>query len=98
MIGVVGLQNSMDLLKGELGSSDETRVTSTLDGNEVVGIADEKVSDMSEVADQETTTIAARKTEPNVSCVPVVSVTYISYRLLRDLPAPVSLRPCETKI
>lgn len=97
MISVVGLQNSMDLLKGELGSSDETRVTSTLDGNEVIGIEAERVSGISEVADQETT-IPAIKTEPNESCAPVVSVTHISYGLYTDLPAPVSVRPCETKI
>ena len=46
------LQNHMDLLNGELGSSNETHVTSTLDGNEVIGIEAERVSDMSDVADQ----------------------------------------------
>jgi hypothetical protein len=71
----------MDLLNSELGSSDETRVTSTRDGNEVTGIEAERVSDISEVADQETTTIRAIKTDLNVSFVPVVSVTHISYRL-----------------
>ena len=79
MISVVVLQNGMDLLNGELGSSNETRVTSTVDGKEVTGIETERVSDVSEVADQETVTIPAIKTEPNVSCVPVVSVTHISY-------------------
>ena len=95
MISVVGLQNSMDLLKGELGSSNETRATSTLEGNEVIGIEAERVSDISEVADQETVTIAARKTEPNVSCLPVVSVTCISYRLYPELPVPISVCPCD---
>jgi len=79
VISVVVLQNGMDLLNGELGSSNETRVTSTVDGKEVTGIETERVSDVSEVADQETVTIPAIKTEPNVSCVPVVSVTHISY-------------------
>ena len=79
MISVVVLQNSMDLLNSELGSSNETRVTSTVDGKEVTGIEAERVSDISEVADQEAVTISAIKTEPNVSCVPVVSVTHISY-------------------
>jgi hypothetical protein len=88
----------MDLLNRELGSSNETHVTSTLDGNEVIGIKAERVSDVSEVANQETTRIPAIKTEPNVSFMPVVSVTHISYRLCPDLPAPVSLCPCETKI
>jgi hypothetical protein len=68
----------MDVLNSEPGSSDETRVTSTVDGKEVTGIEAERVSDISEVVDQETT-IPAIKTEPNVSCVPVVSVTHVSY-------------------
>jgi len=79
VISVVVLQNNMDLLNSELSSSNETRVTSTVDGKEVTGIEAERVSDVSEVADQETVTIPAIKTEPNVSCVPVVSVTHISY-------------------
>jgi hypothetical protein len=98
VISVVDLQNGMDLLNGELGSSDETRVSSTLDGNEVIGIEAERVSDISEIADQETTTVPAIKMEPNISCVPVVSVTHISYRLYPDLPAHVSVCRCETKI
>jgi hypothetical protein len=84
----------MDLLKGELGTSNDTRVTSTLDGNDVIGRECERVR---EVADQGTTTVPAKKTEPSVSCVPVVSATHISYRLYPDLPAAVSLCPCETK-
>jgi len=79
VISVVVLQNSMDLLNSEPGSSNETRVTSTADGKEVTGIEAERAPDISEVADQETVTIPAIKTEPNVSCVPVVSVTHISY-------------------
>jgi len=79
VISVVVLQNNMDLLNSELGSSNETRVTSTGDGKEVTDIKAERVSDVSEVADQETVTIPEIKTEPNVSCVPVVSVTHISY-------------------
>jgi hypothetical protein len=98
VISVVDLQNSMDSLNGELGSPNETRVTSTLDGNEVIGIEAEMVSDISEVANQETTTIPAIETEPNVSCMPVVSVMHISYTLYPDLPAAVSVCPFETKI
>jgi len=79
VFSVVVLQNNMDLLYSEPGSSNETRVASTVDGKEVTGIEAERVSDVSEVADQETVTIPAIKTEPNVSCVPVVSVTHISY-------------------
>ena len=97
MISVVVLQNHMDLLKGELGSSNKTCVTSTLDGNTVTSIEVERVSHVTEEEDQEPTTIPAIKTESNESCVPVVSVTQISYRLYPELPAPVSLC-CETKI
>jgi len=78
VISVVVLQNNMDLLYSGLGSSNKTRVTSSVDGKEVTGIEAERVSDVSEVADQETT-FPVMKTEPNVSCVPVVSVTHISY-------------------
>ena len=63
----------------EPGSSNETRVISTVGGEEVSGIETERVLDISEVADQEATTVPAIKTEPNVSCVPVVSVTHICY-------------------
>jgi hypothetical protein len=98
VISVVVLQNGMDLLNVELGSCNKTRVTCTLDGNEVIGIEAERVSDVSEVADQETMTIPALKKEPDVSCVPVVSVTHISYMLYPYLPAPASVCPCETNI
>jgi hypothetical protein len=81
----------------KLGSCNETRVISTPDGNEVIGIEAERVPDISEVADQETVTIPAIKTEPNVSCVPVVSATHISYRMYPDLPARISACPFEIK-
>ena len=97
MLSVVVLRNSMDLVESEPGSCNESCVTCMLDGNEVIGIEAERVSVTSEVADQETT-IPAIKMEPNVSCVPVVSVTHISYRLYPELPAPISVCPCETKI
>ncbi len=74
MIGVVVLQNSMDLLKGEVGSSGKTCATSTVDGNEAVVVEAEGVLDITEEEDQEPTTVTVIKTEPNVSCVPVVSV------------------------
>jgi hypothetical protein len=90
VIGVVVLQNSMDLLNSEPGSSDKTGVTSTLDTNEMIGIEAERVSDVSGVADQEPTTIPAIKTEPNVSCVPVVSFTQILFGICPDLRAPIS--------
>ena len=74
MIGVVVLQNSMDLLRGELGSSSKTCVTSTVDGNEVTGVEGERVCVIKEEEDQEAWTVPVIKTEPKVSCVPVVSV------------------------
>jgi len=88
VISVVVLQNGMDLLQGEPGSCNKSWVTCTLDGIEVILIEAERLSDISEVADQETT-IPAIKMEPNVSCVPVVSVTHISYRLYPELPVPI---------
>jgi hypothetical protein len=94
---VMVLQNSMDLPNNERGSSIELCVTSALDGNEVIGVEAGRLSDVSEVGGQETT-IPAIKAEPNVSCVPVVSVTHISYRLCTELPAPISVCPCETNI
>ena len=98
MINVVVLQNSMDLQKSELGSSGKKCATSTLDGNEAIGVEAEGVLDITEEEDQEPTTITVMKTEPNVSCVPVVSVTHISYRLYPELPSNVSVCSCETNI
>ena len=98
MISVVVLQNRMDLLKGELGSSNKTCVTSAVDGNTVANIEDERVSSVTEEDDQEPTTILAMKTELNENCVSVVSVTQISYGLYPELPSPTSVCPCETKI
>ena len=84
MISVVVLQNSKDLLKGEVGSSSKTYATSTVDGNEAVGVKAERVLDITEGQDQDPTTITAIKTDLNVSCVPVVSVRHISYRLIQN--------------
>ena len=97
VISVVVLQNHMDLLNSEIGSSDETRVTSTLDGKELIGIEAERLSDISDVADEEST-IPTIKTEPNVSGVPVVSVTHIYYRPYLNLSSPVSVCPGESNI
>ena len=74
----------MDLRNSELGSCNKTHITPTLAGNEMVGIEDEKETEEEE-EDQEPTTIPVIKTEPNVSCVPVVSVTHISCRLYPEL-------------
>jgi len=97
VISVVVLQNHMDLLKGELGSSNKTCVTSTVDGNTMASVEAEMVSHVTEEGDQEQMTIPTIKTEPNECCVPVVSVTQISYSLCRELPSHISLCPCETK-
>ena len=97
MISVVVLQNHMVLLKGELGSSNKTCVTSALDGNTVASVEGEMVSHVTEEEDQVQTTNPVIKTEPNESCVPVVSVTQICYRLCQELPAHISLCRRETK-
>jgi hypothetical protein len=97
VISVVVLQIGMDLVKGELGSSYKTCVTSTVDGNTVASIEAEMVSHVTEEEDQKPRTIPVIKTEPNESCVPVVSVTHISNWLYPELPAHISCH-CETKI
>jgi hypothetical protein len=53
----------MDLMNDELGSSNETSVTATRNGNEAIGVEAERLSD---VSDQEMT-IPATKTETNTS-------------------------------
>jgi len=63
----------MDLLKGELGSTSETCVISTVIGKEVTGLEANRVANIKE-EDQEPTTIPVIKTEPKVCGVPVVSV------------------------
>ena len=86
MIGVMVLQKSMALLKGELGSPNKTCVTSTVDGNTVASIEDERVSHITEEEDQEQTTIPAIKTDHNENCVPVVSVTFLVGYIQNCLP------------
>ena len=98
MINVVVLQNRMDLLKGDPGSSNETCVTSNLHGNEEIDIEAERVSDMTEEEEREPRTIPVIKKEPKVSDVAVVSITHILCRLYPELPAPISVCPFETKI
>jgi len=98
VIFVLVLQNSMDLLKGELGSSTEMCVAYSLDINEVTGVEAERVSVIKVEEDQEARTIPVIKTEPKVSFAPVVSVKHISYRLYPELLASISVCPYETKI
>jgi hypothetical protein len=84
VIIVVILQNRMELLKGELGVSSKTCSTPTGDGNEAIHLADERVLDIREEEDQQTKTIRVTKTEPNVSCVPMVCVTHISLGCIQN--------------
>ncbi len=85
----------MDLLKGELDSSNKTYATSTVDGNEANEIEADRVLDITEEGDHDPMTITAIKTE---SGVPVVSSTYISYRLYREFPTRLSFYPREINI
>ena len=98
MISVVVLQKRMDLQKDELGSPSKTCATSTVDGNEAIGVEADRILDITEEEDQEPTTITVIKTELNVSCVPLVSVSHISYRVYPELPSNVSVCSCETNI
>jgi len=68
------LQNNMDLLKDEFGSSSKTCVTSAVDGNKLTAIETERVTCIQEEEGQETRIIPVIKREPKVSGVPVVSV------------------------
>jgi hypothetical protein len=88
VIGVVVLQNQMELLRGELGSCSETCVMSS---------QVEMVSDMTEEDKQDQTTTPVIKTEPKVSCV-LGECMHISYRLYPELPPPLCVCACETKI
>jgi hypothetical protein len=97
VIIVVVLQASLDLLDGALGSSSGTGVTSGVEGREVIGVEAERVSHVSEVADEERMTIPEIQTENSVSCVSVVSVMHVPYGVHPELAAGVSVCPCETK-
>jgi hypothetical protein len=92
---VLALQNSKDLLKGELGSCSKTCSTSTVDGNEAIGVEAERVLDITEEGDQQPTTNTVIKIEPNVSCVHVIFFTHISYRLYPELLTSILFCPCE---
>jgi hypothetical protein len=72
----------MELVKGELGVSTERCVTSNVERNGVTGVA----ADIKEEEDQEPTTIPEIKTEPEVSCMALVIVMHILYRLYPELP------------
>jgi len=52
VIIVMVLPNSMDLLKGEVGSSSETCVSSGLDVNEITGVVNEQCTYKFELGNQ----------------------------------------------
>ena len=81
----------MDLLRGDLGSSNKTCVTSMFDGNQEIDMEAEMVSSMTEEKDRESTTVPVIKTELTVSVVPVVSGRHISYSLYPELSAHICL-------
>jgi hypothetical protein len=83
---VVVLQDSWDLLEGDLGSCSGTGVASGVEGNEVLDIKIERVSPVSVEADQDPVAIPEIPTEHSVSCVSVLSVAHVPYDLCPELP------------
>ena len=73
---------STDILEDKLGSCSKTCVTSTLDGNEVIGIEAERVSNVTEEEVQKQTTISVIKAEPK-NCVDFVKCKTGSSALYR---------------
>lgn len=80
--GMVVLQNCMDALKSEPGPCTGTGLMSSDDGNQIVVIKVEEVTDIKAEEDPEPTTSPLIKTEPAVSClgmcVSVSSVIHIA--------------------
>jgi len=66
--GMVVLQNSMDTLKSEPGPCTGTALMSSDDGNQVVVIKVEEITDIKAEEDPEPTASPIIKTEPAVSC------------------------------
>ena len=79
MIIVVVLQNCMDLLKGELGSTSDACVTTSLDTNQLTGMEAERVCNIKEEDIEEPATIPLIKTEPSVSGVSVLCIFHTGY-------------------
>ena len=77
MIIVVVLQNCMDLLKGELGSTSDACVTTSLDTNQLTGMEAERVCNIKEEGIEEPATVAVIKTEPSVSGVSVLCIFHM---------------------
>jgi hypothetical protein len=85
----------MDLMKGELGSCSEPCAVSPRGGNEFTFVNVECITDITEEEGQDPMKIPVIKTEPKVSCMSVVSVTHISYRLYPELPATIYVCFCN---
>jgi hypothetical protein len=68
IVGVMGLQNSMDVLKSEPGPCTGTCQISSDDGNEVTGKRGEEVTYIKEEEDPWPVTSTGIETEPAVSC------------------------------
>jgi len=84
---VVVLQNLMDLLQCERGSSSKTHIPSTINENEVTGTGAETVSHITAEQNQEPMTIPEIRTEPTVSAEPFVRVcTFIIGCIQNCLP------------
>jgi hypothetical protein len=78
--GMVVLQNCMDTLKSEPGPCTGIGVMSSDDGNQVVVIKVEEVTDIKAEENPEPTTSPLIKTEPAVSCVSVYRVLFTLHR------------------
>jgi hypothetical protein len=86
----------MDLLKEEFAFNSKRYPASIANGNDANGTKTGRILDITGEWEKDKTTTTPIKTGTNVSCLPVLSVTHISYRLYPELPACVSISPCET--
>jgi hypothetical protein len=93
--GLVGLQNCMDILKSEPGPCTGTYQISSDDGNQVVGIKVEDVTDMKEEEDRRPATSTGIETEPAVGCVCVCIEVYAYWS---NIVQTVCRITCEWKI
>jgi hypothetical protein len=85
----------MDLLKDEVAYTSKRYAASTVIGNNGNGRKIGRILDTTGDGEKDKTT-TPMKTETNVSCLPVFSVTHISYRINPELTACVSVCLCET--
>ena len=97
VISVMILQNCMDLLKGELGSSSETCEMSMHDGNEVTGRKVERVNNITGRGSRASDNSSYNDRTQGKLYV-CGECMHVSYRLYPELPSNVSVCPCETNI